>query len=139
MSFICFYYKARLLFCVRGQDLDMISMAFRKTDLMDFVWVLMRNCFLHIVFSAKEQTYLCFHCSGRNDSYLLTPRNRLTICQVVNTRSGHRNELPVPCPIRVIRILTSRITRTATFAGASLGCNHLPQRWRNEHGSGLLG
>lgn len=38
----------------------MISMAFRKMDLTDFVWVSMRNCFLHIVFSAKEQTYLCF-------------------------------------------------------------------------------
>lgn len=68
MLFICLHYKARLLFYARGQDLDIISMAFRKMDLMDFVWVLMRKYFLDILFSAKEQTYLCFHWPGRNDT-----------------------------------------------------------------------
>lgn len=98
--FICFYYKAQLLFYVCGQDLDMISMAFRKMDLMEFVRVLIRNCFLHVLFSEKEQTYLCFHWLGRNKTFAYTAKSSYPL----NTRSGHRGVLPAPCPSRINRI-----------------------------------
>lgn len=61
MLFICFYYKARLLFYMRGQDLG-ILMAFWENGFdVGFLGVLIRICFFHKLISVKEQTYLCIH------------------------------------------------------------------------------